>query len=767
MTIPANFSAKNSESYINVQWWIAIDGLRHRFGTCKPTWNPTDTTTNQTIKDYMSEIIQCREQRVEPLNGKTTSHGLTISLLDVGDDITELFSVHDTTNKFWTALTSNCTASAATLHVTATSAFTTPCELYVGGETMWAPTKTTSTFHIHRAKYGSIADDHKITDDAGLDQLVEVWNAPRYITGRGVTLYESRDGLVEADAIKLRCVIDTVKEKSGIWTIGASGHLSKLAALLNRKMPWRYIKRVGSEMYIQGGEGTYPTPSGFKYPWIQFGERYFDYSSGGGAQTEAFEVIVLRSEQFLPLPTNNINGVPNWSDTTFSDTGAILLETINYDTCSAVVSHALFWDGIYHYTDPLSILLCLLLSKKGNKTNHATYDILPEGVGLGWPSAWVDVTGIEALRDSTHLGDYNLSFVIPAGEDAKKWIEENLLRPNMLFVVEKWDGTVSVSRLLTRNEAIVHGSDLDITESMLLDEPELDISNYPIGEIAWKINWHPIKDEFQEEIKIVFAESIRRYGSNARKYELECKTCYDNGSYNSSRLLTQADTNNMPDMIGEYAATMFNQFASNPMPALTIEIPYNRLTDVPPGSVVKVTCSITPNLMDSSRGFTEEWFQVVGVTPQPKNSSIRLMLWQIGVHDVNSARYSPSARLKSKSDNHLGTGRCKITTTSNFYTVSSQGTDVHQMLAGSKLRFYNANYVSLDSRTYTVYSTPTAANNQMWLSETSLKFSVTSGYLVEAANYDECVTAQITNWGYQAGSNKRLGTGEVEGNQRT
>lgn len=777
MTIPANFTAHNTDPYINVQWWVAIDGLRYRYGTCLPTWNPTDTTTNQTVKDYMSDMIQCRAQKVEPLNGKTTSHGLTISLLDVGDDVTELFSVHDNTNKAWTTITANCTAAATTLTVSATSAFTTPCELFVGGETMWATSKSTLTFTVARAKYGSIAEDHLTTDDAELPNTIEVWNSPRYIVGRGITLYESRDGLAEADAIKMRCVIDSVAEKHGVWTISASGHLSKMAAQLNKNPVWRYIfKNAQGWVCIFGGVGTLPTPTATKTPLIKFGDAFYKYITitSLDAYPDYDMILIDPTPVYFVHPSGGAQmaggSAPGQMGSGEDYEGKLFArnEFVDGDAITLACSHHLFYGGTTAYRDPLSVLLCLLLSKKGDKTNHATYDILPEGMGLGWPAAWVDVTGIEALRDSEYLGELDLMFLIPPGEDAKKWIEENLLRPNMLFLVEKWDGTVSVGRLLTRNQAIVAGSALSITESNLLELPEFSVSNFPIGKIVWKVNWDPIEDEFLGEITTIFQESIRRYHGNARNYELECKTCYDGRIGVGGRVWRDTERGEFPAMIGNYIATMWDRFAVNPMPTAHIEIPYNHLTDVPPGAVVQLTCSVTPNLRNSARGLTAEWFQVVEAQPNPKTSSVKLLLWQIGVHDMNSARYAPSARLLSKSDNYLGSGQClvRFTPTCN-YTVADFGGDAHQFVRNDKVRFYTQNYVSLDSRTYTIFSTAASLSNSARLSEASLKFSVASGYIMETANFDECTAYQTTYWGFQSGTDDKLGANSAEGKQRT
>ena len=370
----ATVTALNGEDSIDTLWWVEIDGLRPRFGTAVPAWSPTDTTANQPVLAYMSDMLQVRPQKVEPLNGKTTAHGISVSLVDVDDDVTELFSVHDRTNKHWTTVASNCTASAATLHVTATSAFATPCAIYVEGETMWAASKTTLTFAVTRGVWGSQAKDHLLTDDAGMVQSLEVWDGPRYIVGRGVTLYESREGLAEADCAKIRCVIDSIKEDMGIWTIAASGHLNKMAAQVNRFPPWRYIERkdFAGWITVYGGSGTMPTPTTSLLPWVQFGEQFYEYTSLQSFDVfPDFDIITFNPQPVYLIPNfaNSVatNGAEDMGSV-FDAEGKVSgfgMTFVEGDTVHLACSHTLFYNGATSLRDPLSVILCILLSQNG------------------------------------------------------------------------------------------------------------------------------------------------------------------------------------------------------------------------------------------------------------------------------------------------------------------------------------------------------------------------------------------------------------------
>lgn len=764
------FNATNTRDATEVVWWMEFDGIRKRYGSCTPSWNPSDTSTNRTILPYMDEFISVRPQSVEPLNGKTTSHNINFSLLDVDDALTSLMAVHNETDVAWTTVTSNCTAGMTTLTVSATSAFTTPCDIYVGSETMRATDKTATTFAVTRGMYSSTTVDHLITDDAGLTNTIEVWDAPRYFIGRGVTLRESRSDLDESDSIGLYGIINSVDESDGIWTFSAPGILSRVAGKLNRNPAWaRTVQPPDSVTVISGGTGTFVAASATqpaKYPWVFYGDygimAYTDVSALGGAYPA--DARIMKMVAAPPLVPGRpmmkpIDQIPN--------------DGVDVVQCC---SHVLFRDGAIFYTDPLSVLLCLLLSKNGDKTNHATYDILPKGIGLGIESRFVAVEEIEALRKSTGIGNRNLQFVIKENEDAKKWIEENLLRPNLLFLVETWNGAAStltgaitVKRLMTRNEAVIAGSSLDITEDVMLEMPEFEMRTLPIGEIKWQVNYDPVEEEYMGEIRILFAESVNRYRGAAQKYNLECQTIYDDRIGKNGRIWRASEYSSMPATLGQFISVIWDRFAVNQMPTLTVEVPYNRLSNCYPGNIVRVTSSTVPNVMTGARGMTNEYFQIVESAPDPKNSSLKLKLWLIGIHDVHTGRIAPSAKIHDIQDDYKSLGHSRVFIYKNAYAASTGYADYKFFTVGDKVKFYSANMVPSDSATYTVRATGTSVTYD-WIelaeAEVDPPPAVQDGAVLDTAPYDSCTTTQHSNWAYLADTNDKLGAANDDGDQR-
>lgn len=772
------FNATNTADKIDAVWWVELDGIRYRFGTCVPSWNPADTSTNRTILPYLDEVPSCRAQSVEPLNGKTTSHGLTISMLDVSDEVTALMSVHDESTAVWTMLTSACTASEVTLHVTSTSAFTTPCDLYVGSETMYAASQTTLTFAVTRGMYSSVTVDHVLTDPDGGTQTVEVWSQPRYMMGRGMVLRESRVDLEEEDSAGLYTIINGIDEDDGTWTISGQGVLSLVAGKLNRTPAWARTwdySRGGDApgtFGISGGAGTFITATATMHPWVTVGDSlivaYTDINQYAGQPADWRFMTLVQVPPLFSGMSKLFSGQAASSE--------IPPEGLEVVQC---VSHELFQSGGVRYMDPISVLLCLLLSKKGDGTNHATYDILPEGIGLGLKAKLVAVTEIEQLRDELGLNEQEMRFVIKENADAKKWIEENILRPHLLFLVETWDGAktsltgaITVKRLMTRNQAVLEGPQLDITEDVLLDTPKFELRSLPIGSLTWKVNYNPVDDEYLGEVNVIFDESIRRYRGTAAKYTLECQSIYDDRIGKRGKVWRSSAPAELPGVLANFVSVVWDRFALNPLPVLTVEVPYNRLTNCYPGNIVRVTSSTTPNVKTKDRGLSLEYFQILEMQPEPKSSCVRLRLAMIGVHDVDGRRFAASAKVHDIQDDYGGLGYSRVFIYKTAFAASSGYADYRFFTVGDNLRFYEPDMTpgGDDTTTYTVRATGTSATYD-WIELTAAEVDpppdTADGSILDTISYNSATATQRTDWAFMAGSDGLLGADGDDGDRRT
>ena len=134
------FAALNTGPAISAYWWVEIEGLRKRYGTYLPSWNPADSGTNQHIEQLLVEPPRIGEQRVDPLNGKaeTSTHSFTV--LDTYDQITDLLSSASVGDKAF--LTSEIAADSC-LQITVDDYSDLPSagHLYLDRETFYYTTK--------------------------------------------------------------------------------------------------------------------------------------------------------------------------------------------------------------------------------------------------------------------------------------------------------------------------------------------------------------------------------------------------------------------------------------------------------------------------------------------------------------------------------------------------------------------------------------------------------------------------------------------------
>ncbi len=808
MAIPANFSDLNTRDDILALWYIEVEGLRERYGgPGLPSWNPADTGTNRPIKDYLHAIPLIQGQKAKPLNGSCTPHSFTIELLDVDDLLTALFSIHDDTNAAGTLMTDDITAAGVTLTVGDSSVFSLPCDIYVDRETMRAtatavPPGTILT--VTRGMYGSEAVAHKVTDKHGNDREVQVWDKPRFIVTRGVTLYESRQGLLEADGIKLCGFLDDIGENNGVYSLECSGLLKRLSAeiglALGRSALVLHLHGPGEKPgdipgygWLDIGPGGWTLYGQKKYltwcmdvgdadifqstGWVKVDDeliRYEGKSDPGGSHlhidsafddkhvSEKVETYKNRGMLYWDIFEQVTVGSPSWTSllgldispwTTWHAPGAEVHECF---------THEAIW-GADNVTavDPISVVLQILLSKLGDGANHGTYDVLPEGWGLGLDASLVDVTGMEALRDSLGVGSLDLKFCIDKAVSAKKWMEENLLRSALLFFVEKWDGTIGLDRLYSRPEAEKRGADLAIDEDMLLEIPKYKPGKPPMGQFFIKINYYPPEDKHYGVVNVVMGDVMEKLLGVARTFEIECKTIYDNRIGTSGRSWQANSPGSLPEFLANYLGPMYDRFALYPAPVLEVSIPYNRLTDVQVGSVVTLTSSVTPNVKTSARGMNAVWFQVIEAHPEPARAAVRLVLWMIDVHDSAYRQIAPSAKVLS----YAAVGPRGFPCITLYDTTFSK-TGVKDYIwfkAWHKIVLLNSKYEEL---------TPAEVMEIKGVGDSYIDLVAAptappgDGDFVDTAPYDSCAAAQQDDWSFQAGADDKLGGASDEGHVR-
>jgi hypothetical protein len=117
--------ASNNLGATKPYWWIDIEGLRLRYGTLAAltdavfdAWNPADTGANRNIKPWMQGAPNIGGQSVSIMKATCTVPRHSFSISDVGDAITALIAVSDSSQPN-SILTADATAADSVICIDA------------------------------------------------------------------------------------------------------------------------------------------------------------------------------------------------------------------------------------------------------------------------------------------------------------------------------------------------------------------------------------------------------------------------------------------------------------------------------------------------------------------------------------------------------------------------------------------------------------------------------------------------------------------------
>ena len=226
--------------------------------------------------------------------------------------------------------------------------------------------------------------------------------------------------------------------------------------------------------------------------------------------------------------------------------------------------------------------------------------------------------------------------------------------------------------------------------------PRFSIGPPPMGEFTWKMNWHPGRDEFLGTVRVVLGSGLAKYEEMARKFELEIKTVYDPNVGEGYKTIVSNNLDGLPGTLIPYMSNIFWGHAENPLPRITVAVPYNRLADFQIGQVVKLTSTSLPNLKNSSRGVTNVYCQVFEAHPMPEDSTLELVLWMIGAHDADTRQLATAAKVKAYAAAGGAGGKPRVTLyPSTFADGSNYDYDVEGLATGDFINIVDSEFIAL------------------------------------------------------------------------
>jgi hypothetical protein len=405
------------------------------------------------------------------------------------------------------------------------------------------------------------------------------------------------------------------------------------------------------------------------------------------------------------------------------------------------------------------VILTMLLSVDGDDGNDATYDKLPTGWGAGIPVAKVDKTGIINACAHPSVAEIDFHpFAITDAVDCKEWLEENILRPCHLFFVETEEGKISVRRLYTKNEAAALETATALTEANLFGIPRFRPGQAPMGEFKIHMNYHPGKDECMGTLTAILGDARTHYLSTARKFEIECKTVYDWRVGLAQKSWISDNDADLPDVLAGYLNVIWHNFAVTPCPVIEFSVSYANFINVQVGQVITLTSTQTPDLKNSDRGISTEYFQIVESHPNPDTSSIDCVAWMIGIHTADTRLLAPAAKVKSYDNvNHRATLYDDTFTDGVMYTY-----DIDAWAVGDEVMFVDSAYDGLGGGA-PEHGAITAIHDSTGNDDGYIEFSASppnnpgDGDYAVTATYDDCCAAQKAKWAYLADATPTLG----------
>lgn len=804
-----SISERYADDNINAIWWLDIAGVRVRYGTGLPSWNPADSGTNRPIKDYMCKLPKISAQSIEPLDGTTTPPSASVAIADIDDEITSLLS-SSTALASRTVLTEDVTASATTITVGDATAFNLPCDIYIDAETMRATAATDGThLTVTRGMYGSTAAEHLVTTAQGYQRTVYVVDRPPFIIGRKATLYESRldyDDDDESFQVAFSGRIESVSDDDGAWEFKIGGNMAALGKVLGLDAPTAPLKYAlwGGKTDDFTGAGFYDledilaawsldawlkTPMSFRTAcstWCIYfedatvfpddvhsllvGGEVIRYQHIKDAGAFAGKVLVL-DDDYEDYPTSDIDVF--YSPRTTKNRGLFSAEIFKNrgyyaniprlmqshqpgEQAKLVVTHHDFTQG----TDPVSVLLTILQSS--GRGDNGDYDILPEQYGCDISEDDIDISGMLAIQRK-YFGGYDLKFAITENVSAKEWLEKNILRPFLLNLYESPSGKISLTRMVTLHEAQYDSGAISIGENDLLEIPALKYGAPPIGEIKWEINKDPGGSNRYGKITVIFDGTREKYGRLARRIgPLTLDTCYEwSVTYTGDATIYGGQNSYITLMLADYIATVWDRFADTPVPKIEMRLPYAWLAYLEIGAVVKVTCSGVPSLLDASRGLSNAYFQVVEISPNPSDSSITVEALQLGMNERNHRMIAPSAVVSS-----YDSGTRTVTLSGGTYVPSTEFAADGLFSAGDKVIFLTSSYGNKGGAPPEVFTLSSVGLNSVVLEETPTSAPASTD-IMEIAYYTEQVSAQRAKYASLADSDGMLNSGLTEGHIRS
>lgn len=371
--------------------------------------------------------------------------------------------------------------------------------------------------------------------------------------------------------------------------------------------------------------------------------------------------------------------------------------------------------------NPLTILLALLTST-GNGTNGA-YDYYDEENGLGIEQVYIDVAGIEQVRDDWFPGDsHKMEFSITKRIKAKDFFEKEIFKILNLYPVVDGQGRFGVKPF--KPPLAATSSEQTIDRDVIIGMPTWN-SNLPalVNEVEAHYDWNPTTEAFDTIDHYFSSTSLTNRGPGKKPIVLKSK-----GLKTSNGALA---------IMAKRAARIFERFAVPPI-AISFNTFFSKwLSEA--GDIISFTHSKLPDIAAGTRGITARRMEVISRSIDWKRGRVKIDLLDTGFGKGTYNVISPTMTVLSAADGeNFVVSAADAVKYSNFTLPECQ-------LATANMRQKVAAKTIL-----TINTTTGAITCDDW------GVTPVAGDIVLFADYDNATTEQKA-WGYIADSSNKLG----------
>lgn len=369
----------------------------------------------------------------------------------------------------------------------------------------------------------------------------------------------------------------------------------------------------------------------------------------------------------------------------------------------------------------INIMLRILLST-GDGTN-GTYDTYPAVNGLGISESFVDIAGIEQVRDDWFPGaSAHMMFTITKREKAKDWIEREILKVLNVYPVIDGQGRFTIKPFKPHIKTTVQIQSFN--EDNIIGFPSFDHNlDALINEVEFHYDYTTGGSYDTQEFH--FHDSVESTKRGPGKKPLTIKS---RGIHSSDPLMIPSDFSM------RRANRVFSRFATPPI-KIGLKTHFSRWISES-GDIPDITHSKLPNTTAGTRGITSKNMEIINRSINWKSGQVSFTMLDTGFAKGRYASISPSITTT------CSTGNASIRIpTSNAAKIWSSGWVVNVFDAKMRPK----------ASTAVITATSTSNGRMTFSSDVSASGTVPTSWIITFAKYDNCTTDQ-QRWAFISSS---------------